>query len=50
MLENDQFITVKNVDYRRIIHNYSKSEAINFLQNFCSRRLWVSMKKYSLNS
>ena len=26
-------ITVKNVDYRCIIHNISKSEVINFLKN-----------------
>ena len=29
-------ITVKNVDYHCIIHNISKSEAINLLQKFCS--------------
>ena len=28
-------ITVKNVDYYRIIHNISKSEAINLLKKFC---------------
>ena len=27
------FITAKNVDYRCIIHNISKSEAINILDN-----------------
>ena len=27
-------ITVKNVDYCCIIHNISKSEAINFLKNY----------------
>ena len=27
-------ITVKNVDYRCIIHNISKSEAINLLENY----------------
>ena len=26
-------ITVKNVDYRRIIHNICRSEAINLLEN-----------------
>ena len=26
-------ITVKNVDYRCIIHNISKSEAVNLLEN-----------------
>ena len=26
-------MTVKNVDYGRIIHNISKSEAINLLEN-----------------
>ena len=28
-------ITIKNVDYRCIIHNISKSEAINLLKKFC---------------
>ena len=28
------FITVKNVNYRFIIHSISKSEAINLLKNF----------------
>ena len=46
---NTAIITVKNVDYHRIIHNNSKSEAIKLLQNFYSRRLWVFIKKYSLN-
>ena len=27
-------ITIKNVDYRCIIHNISKSEAINLLENY----------------
>ena len=27
-------ITVKNVDYRCIIHNISKSEAINLIKNY----------------
>ena len=27
-------ITIKNIDYRCIIHNISKSEAINLLKNF----------------
>ena len=26
-------ITIKNVNYRYIIHNITKSEAINFLEN-----------------
>ena len=26
-------VTIKNVDYRCIIHNISKSEAINLLEN-----------------
>ena len=30
---NITIITVKNVDYRFIIHNISKSEAINLLKN-----------------
>ena len=34
-------ITVKNVDYRCIIHNIGKSEAINLLKKFCSWRSWV---------
>ena len=29
-------ITVKNIDYRCIIHNIGKSEAINLLKRFCS--------------
>ena len=29
-------ITVKNVDYCCIIHNITKSEAINLLKKFCS--------------
>ena len=29
----DNIITVKDIDYRRIIHYISKSEAINLLQN-----------------
>ena len=41
-------ITVKNVDYRCIIHNISKYEAINLLQRFCSRRSWVCVRKYCL--
>ena len=28
------FVTVKNVDYRCIIHNITKSETINLLTNF----------------
>ena len=28
-------ITVKNVDYHCIIHNISKSEAINFIKKLC---------------
>ena len=35
-------ITVKNVDYRCIIHNISKSGAINLLENSVS---WVYIKK-----
>ena len=31
-------ITVKNVDYRCIIHNISKSEAINLLENYVLNR------------
>ena len=29
-------ISIKNVDYRRIIPNTSESEAINFIKKFCS--------------
>ena len=32
-ISNVAIVTVKNVDYRCIIHNISKSEAINSLQN-----------------
>ena len=32
-ISNIAIITVKNVDYRCIIHNISKSEAINLLKN-----------------
>ena len=28
-------ISIKNVDYRCVIHNISKSEAINLLKKFC---------------
>ena len=31
-IDNIAIITVKNVDYRCIIHNISKSEAINLLK------------------
>ena len=33
-ISNIAIISVKNVDYRCIIHNSSKSEAINLLKNF----------------
>ena len=32
-ISNITIITVKNVDYCRIIHNISKSEAINLLES-----------------
>ena len=32
-ISNITIITVKNVDYRCIIHNISKSEAINLLES-----------------
>ena len=32
-IRNTAVITVKNVDYHCIIHNISKSEAINLLEN-----------------
>ena len=31
-ISNIDIITVRNVDYRRIIHNINKSEAINLLE------------------
>ena len=37
-------MTLKNVDYCCIIHNISKSEAINLLKKFCSRRSWIDIK------
>ena len=37
-------MTIKNVDYCCIIHNISKSEAINLLKKFCSRRSWIDIK------
>ena len=42
-------MAVKNVDYRCIIHNISKSETINFLKKFFSERLWVYSKNIVLN-
>ena len=32
-ISDSVMITVENVDYRRIIHNISKSEAINLLKS-----------------
>ena len=32
-ISNVAIITIKNIDYRCIIHNISKSEAINLLEN-----------------
>ena len=46
---NIAIITVKNVDYRCIIHNISKSEAINLLQKFCSWRSRVYIRNIPLN-
>ena len=40
--------TVKTVDYCCIIHNISKSEAIDLLKNSINWRLWVYIKQYSL--
>ena len=37
-------MTIKNVDYCCIIHNISKSEAINLLKKLCSRRSWIDIK------
>ena len=39
-------ITVKNVDYRCIIHNISKSEVIYLLKNLYALGSWVCMKKF----
>ena len=33
-------LTIKNVDYRCIIHNISKSEALNLLQNSVLEDCW----------
>ena len=42
-------ITVKNVDYRCIIHNISKSKAINLLENsVLEDRGHIYTKKYCL--
>ena len=41
-------ITVKNVDYRCIIHNISKSEAINLLKNMFLKIVGM-YKRYCLN-
>ena len=41
-------ITVKNVDYSCIIHNISKSEAINLVENSVLEDL-VIYKKYCFN-
>ena len=41
-------ITVKNADYCCIIHNISKSEAINLLENV-ELKIVGTYKKYCLN-
>ena len=43
-------ITVKNVDYRWIIYNISKSEAIHLLESaVCENRGYIYIYKYRLN-
>ena len=42
-------ITVKNADYRYIIHNIGKSEAINLLESFVLKDRGYTYKKYCLN-
>ena len=39
-ISNIAIITVKNVDYCCIIHNISKSEAINLLKNSALQDCW----------
>ena len=41
-------ITVKNTDYRCIVHNISKFEAINLLEN-SNKYILCIYKKYCLN-
>ena len=41
-------ITVENVDYRCIIHNMSKSEAINLLKSAAFEVCGYIQKKYCL--
>ena len=43
-------ITIKNVDYRCIIHNINKSEAINLLKKYVLENREYIYKKYCLNS
>ena len=43
-------ITIKNVDYRCIIHNINKSEAINLLKKYVLENREYVYKKYCLNS
>ena len=43
-------ITIKNVDYRCIIHNINKSEAINLLKKYVLENREYAYKKYCLNS
>ena len=42
-------ITVKNADYRCIIHKIGKSEAINLLESFVLKDRGYTYKKYCLN-
>ena len=47
-ISNITNITVKNVDYRYIIHNISKSQAINLLKNYVLEDRGYKYKKYCL--
>ena len=42
-------ITVTDVDYGCIIHNISRSEAINLLKKLCSSKSWIYTKNIFLN-
>ena len=41
-------ITIKNVDYRCIIHNISKSEAIDLLKNSVPENLYIKYIFYRI--
>ena len=48
-ISNVAIIAVKNVDYCCIIHNISKSEAINLLKNYVLENYGYIYKKYYLS-